>query len=137
AGPHALFLTIHPDMARRGERRRMRSGYTTLPEQEGAREMCHRFLHYTMPHAPVWLRQGLCLYLESVEVENDTARFGHREPRLTNEVAAGRVIPIGLLVDAPASEYQNGADWWRDHQASAWAFVHFMVDGDEGHNRPR
>src|SRR5205823_5765833 len=116
--------------ARRGADRNV-SLYSTLPEQQMASELVRRMLRVNMRNAPPWFRIGLEDYAETVEIQGDLARFGHRLPRPTHELAAGRVIPLGQLIAARNADF-NGGEWRLSHQASAWAFIHYLLGGDRG-----
>jgi hypothetical protein len=101
-----------------------------------ATELVRRMLRVNMRHAPTWFRVGLEEYAQTVEIQGDLARFGHRLPRHTHELAAGRVIPLGQLIAASNHEF-SGGDWRLSHQASAWAFIHYLLGGERGHLRGR
>jgi hypothetical protein len=130
-GPRPLVLTAHTTARNRGN-----NPYTTLAEEQAASELCRRFLRENMRRAPVWFRGGLADYVQTVEVKGGVARFGHRQAVLTSELAAGRVIALGQLIAAPAEEFSSG-EWRRSHQASAWAFLHYLLGAEEGALRPR
>ena len=49
-------------------------------------ELCARMLRENMRNAPPWFRIGLQEYVETVEIQGDLARFGHRLPRATAAV---------------------------------------------------
>lgn len=105
-------------------------------ESKAAIEMTRRFLKANMPKAPLWFRTGIEKYVETMQVHGDEARFGHRLLPETGELRDGRAIPLGQLISAPASEFNSG-DWRRSHQASAWAFIHWLMSGDGGALRPK
>jgi hypothetical protein len=120
----------------RGRSARDVSRYTSLPEQQAATDLLRRMLKLNMRRAPTWFRLGLEQYVETVSIEGDVARFGHRLPRPTQELAAGRAIPLGQLIAAPDREF-NAGSWQRSHRASAWAFIHYLMGGERGALRPR
>jgi hypothetical protein len=124
--------------ARTSARRRDRniSLYSTPAEQQMATELVTRMLRANMRNAPVWFRVGLQEYVETVEIQGTLARFGHRLPRPTHELAVGRVIPLGKLIDASQHDF-NGGDWRLSHRASAWAFIHYLLGAERGALRPR
>jgi hypothetical protein len=130
---HPIVLT-----ARTSARNRDRniSLYSTPAEQQMATELVTRMLRANMHNAPPWFRIGLQEYVETVEVHGSLARFGHRLPRPTRELAAGRVIPLGKLIEATNADF-NGGDWRLSHRASAWAFIHYLLGGERGTLRPR
>jgi hypothetical protein len=130
---HPIVLT-----ARTSARNRDRniSLYSTPAEQQMASELVTRMLRANMRHAPLWFRVGLQEYVETVEVHGNVARFGHRLPRPTHELAAGRVIPLGKLLEAGNAEF-TGGDWRLSHRASAWAFIHYLLGAERGTLRPR
>jgi hypothetical protein len=117
-------------------RNRNISNYSTPAEQQMATELCTRMLRENMRNAPVWFRIGLEEYVQTVEVQGNLARFGHRLPRPTHELAAGRVIPLGKLIEASNADFNSG-DWRLSHRASAWAFIHYLLGGERGTLRPR
>ncbi len=116
--------------------RRANDGRFTTPNQEkAAHTIAQRLLRNSMQDAPEWFRDGFLLYLETLQLHDDTAVFGNRPTRMTQELMAGRAIPLGALIAAPHSEFSTG-DWTRSHHASAWAFIHFLLGGDGGRLRP-
>jgi hypothetical protein len=117
-------------------RERNISNYSTPAEQQMATELVTRMLRANMRNAPPWFRIGLQEYVQTVEVQGNVARFGHRLPRPTHELAAGRVIPLGKLIEATNADF-NGGDWRLSHRASAWAFIHYLLGGERGTLRPR
>jgi len=117
-------------------RDRNTSLYSTPAEQQMATELVTRMLKANMRNAPPWFRIGLQEYVETVEINGSLARFGHRLPRPTRELAAGRVIPLGKLIEARQSDF-GGGDWRLSHRASAWAFIHYLLGGERGTLRPR
>jgi hypothetical protein len=130
---HPIVLTARSN-ARRGRDRNV-SLYSTRPEQEMASELIRRMLLVNMRNAPPWFRIGLEEYAETVEIQGDLARFGHRLPRPTQDLAAGRVIPLGQLIAADNADF-NG-EFRLSHRASAWAFIHYLLGGERGTLRPR
>ncbi len=113
------------------------SQYSTNYEQEAAAYLSRRFIKENMPKAPLWFRVGMEQYLETVEIQGDLARYGHRLPRPTAELAAGRVIELGAMIAAPPSEFSGNGDFRRSHTATAWAFIHYLVGGEKGTHRPQ
>ena len=111
------------------------SNYTTAAEQQMASELLVRMLRANMRNAPLWFRIGLEQYVETVSIEGNHARFGHRLPRPTQELAAGRVIPLRKLLEAGKADF-NG-DWRLSHRASAWAFIHYLLGAEKGELRKR
>jgi hypothetical protein len=130
---HPVVLTSRTSARNRD---RNISLYSTPAEQQMANELVTRMLRENMRNAPPWFRIGLEEYVETVEVHGNLARFGHRLPRPTHELAAGRVIPLGKLIEARNADF-NGGDWRLSHRASAWAFIHYLLGGERGTLRPR
>jgi hypothetical protein len=131
-GAHPLVLSARTNA--RGSKNV--GNYTTSHEAQAAVFLVRRFLKVNMPKAPIWFRTGLEDYAETVEVHGDYARFGHRLARTTGELGAGRAIPLGQLIAAPASEFSSG-QWKRSHHASAWGFMHYLLGANSGAFRPR
>lgn len=128
-----LVLIDRPDIHR--DRLRV-SNYSTLMQQDAAVQIGRRMLDQNMRRAPPWFQQGLLAYVETMELEGDRARFGHRLPRPIAELRAGRVILLPELIGASNDKFNSG-DFPRSYEASAWAFIHFLMDGDGGANRAR
>jgi hypothetical protein len=133
ADTHPIVLTTRTN---RRARDRNVSNYSTAAEQQMASELLLRMLAANMRKAPPWFRIGLEQYVETVSIEGTQARFGHRLPRPTHELAAGRVIPLGKLIEARKADF-NGGDWRLSHRASAWAFIHYLLGAEKGTLRPR
>jgi hypothetical protein len=112
------------------------SKYSTPAEQAMATDLLARMLRANMRNAPYWFRIGLEQYVETVNIEGNLARFGHRLTRPTRELAAGRAIPLGKLIGASRADFNSG-DWRLSHRASAWAFIHYLLGADRGALRPR
>jgi hypothetical protein len=130
---HPLVLTART--TGRGRDRNI-SNYSTLPEQQASTVLTTRMLKVNMRNAPVWFRIGLQEYVETVEINGNLARFGHRLPRPTHELAAGRVIPLSKLIEARSADF-NGGDWRLSYRASAWAFIHYLLGAEKGALRAR
>jgi hypothetical protein len=130
----ALVLSVR-------DNRRERAGgtgfhkFTTSWQMAAARELAHRFLDRALVHTPQWLEVGLTRYLATAQIEADTAIFGRRPDDLAVELGKGRAIPLGAVLDGGRGEF-HGA-WGRDYDASAWGFVHYLLDGEGGKLRPR
>jgi len=112
------------------------SKYSTPAEQAMATDLVRRMLRANMRHAPYWFRVGLEQYAETVDIQGNLARFGHRLSRPSSELAAGRAIPLGKLIEADRAEFNSG-DWRLGHRASAWAFIHYLLGAEQGALRPR
>ena len=109
--------------------------FSTPWQVNAAREIAARLVKRGIPHAPPWFRAGVAHFLETVQVEPGVAKFGRREPLLENELALGRIIPLGqLLADTNDSFHR---DWPRSHEASAWGFVSYLLTADNGALRPK
>jgi hypothetical protein len=113
--------------------------YTTPWQRAAARALGRRFLDGALVRTPAWLEVGLGRYLATVELEPDAAGavaiFGRRPDDLAAELRQGRAIPLGQVLAAGTPELQG--DWGRDYQASAWGFIHYLLDGEKGTLRPR
>jgi hypothetical protein len=130
----ALVLSLHD----RGRAQTAGTGverFTTSWQMTAARTMAHRFLESAMDRPPQWLRVGLSRYLATAQIEPDAAIFGRRPDDLAGELRQGRAIPLGELLAAGPTEFGGG--WSRDHEATAWGFIHYLLDGEGGKLRPR
>jgi hypothetical protein len=110
-------------------------GFTTSWQMVAARDLGRRFLDGALDHPPPWLREGLTRYVSTAQVEGDTAVFGRRPDDLAAELGKGRAIPLGQVLDAGDAELRG--PWGRDYQASAWGFIHYLLDGEGGTLRRR
>jgi hypothetical protein len=109
--------------------------FSTPWQVQAAHEIAARLVKQAIPHAPAWFRTGVERYLETVQVEPGMAKFGRREPLLEAELTAGRVIPLGQLLDDTNESFHH--DWPRSHEASAWGFVNYLLTGEGGTLRPK
>src|SRR5262249_10298494 len=109
--------------------------FTTGWQEHAARELVSRFLRRALPTAPPWFREGITPYVETIQMDGGVGYFGGQQLPLHLELRAGRVIPVHELLVAPPAAFHG--DWARSHQASAWAFIHFLLEGESGHLRPR
>jgi hypothetical protein len=109
--------------------------YSTPWQVHAAGEIAARLLKHGMPHAPQWFRAAVARFLETVQVEPGQAKFGRREPLLENELALGRIIPLGQLLSEPANAFHG--DWPRSHEASAWGFISYLLSAEGGALRPK
>jgi hypothetical protein len=110
--------------------------HVTGYESQAAIEMARRFLKANMPKAPAWFRIGIEKYVQTVQIHGGEARFGHRLVPETAELKDGKAIPLSQLIAANAREFNSG-DWRRSYQASAWAFIHWLMGGERGAVRPK
>jgi hypothetical protein len=109
--------------------------FTTSWQMAAARDLAHRFLDRALVRTPPWLEAGLTRYLATAQIEKDAAIFGRRPDDLAAELGKGRAIPLGEVLAAGPAELHG--TWARDYDASAWGFVHYLLDGDGGKLRPR
>jgi hypothetical protein len=123
------------DRQRRTTQRSTVNKFSTPWQVTAAREIAARLVRRGMPHAPAWFHEGVARFLETVQVEPGEARFGRREPMLQNELAVGRIIPLGQLLAEPKDTFHH--DWPRSHEASAWGFVAYLLTADGGALRPK
>jgi hypothetical protein len=109
--------------------------YTTTWQMIAVRELARRLLDESIDRPPLWFREGLLAYVATAQVEPGVVIFGRRPNDLAVELKEGRAILLGQLLDAGRSDF-NG-DWHRDYHASAWGFIHYLLDGEGGTLRPR
>lgn len=82
---------------------------------------------------PLWVERGLAEVLSNTIVRNDDVLIG---PPITSHVEQLRAgirwpVPALLKVAASTPEFRTD-DGMRRFDAEAWAFVHFLMFGDEG-----
>jgi hypothetical protein len=130
----ALVLSVRDNRRDRGGGTGVNK-FTTSWQMVAARELSHRFLDRALVRVPPWLEVGLTRYLATAQIEPDAAIFGRRPDDLAAELGKGRAIPLGTVLDAPRAEFHG--TWARDYDASAWGFIHYLLDGDGGKQRPR
>jgi hypothetical protein len=109
--------------------------YTTSWQMMAMRDLARRLLEESIDRPPPWFREGLLTYVSTAQVEPGVAIFGRRPNDLASELKEGRAIRLGELLDAGNADF-NGP-WRRDYHASAWGFIHYLLDGDGGKLRPR
>lgn len=116
--------------------------YITLTtEQQGENpfgvifhELVHLFVQNNVPHAPLWFNEGLAEYYSSFEVSD-----GDRKVLLGKPIARHvfrlreQFIPLRTLfaVDHSSPLY-NERDKSSIFYAESWAFVHYLILGNNG-----
>jgi hypothetical protein len=130
----ALVLSVRDNRRDRGGGTGVNK-FTTPWQMAAARELAHRFLDRALVRTPPWLEVGLTRYLATAQIEPDAAIFGRRPDDLAAELGKGRAIPLGAVLDGGRAEFHG--TWARDYDASAWGFVHYLLDGEGGKLRPR
>lgn len=116
-------------------------------------ELTHRFVHYVIPQAPLWLNEGLAEYFETISVEGGKAILGrtsHAFKRGDSWTMGSRGVPIdalppvGVLVTMGPKEFyasqgvksgdeseqaQEAVQKTSAAYASAWSLVHTLKNG--------
>jgi hypothetical protein len=93
-------------------------------------ELVHRLVAQSYPRVPLFVHEGLALYLETVQVRDKGIIFG-AAPREELDVANyGGAVTLPQLLEAPGGS-MHGPDGHR-YYASAWAFMHELVQGNGG-----
>jgi hypothetical protein len=111
-------------------------------------QMAHLFIMRQVPMAPLWLQVGLGRYMSKYRVhykgESFMACFGSPvfdEPiRMTAEGRAqggGRrvSIPVDELLNSDWYKYDRSLRYW--YEFTAYAFVHYLIHGENGYNGTR
>jgi hypothetical protein len=101
-----------------------------LIDQTVTHELVHRLILQHYPALPLFVNEGLALYLETVQVRQKGIIFG-AAPRDELDVANyGGAVPLPELLAAPGTS-MHGPDGHR-YYASAWAFMHELIQGGGG-----
>jgi hypothetical protein len=117
-GPHGSLLVV------RGQ------APPDLIDQTVTHELVHRLVLQTYPRLPVFVNEGLALYLETVHVRQKAIVFG-AAPRDELDIANyGGAVSLSELLAAGRSS-MHGPDGHR-YYASAWAFMHELIQGNGG-----
>lgn len=124
SGRGLILLANYPDMDS--------SEMTAASEQRRivAHELVHMFINATAPRAPVWFHEGLATYLESVELRGEQALFGLRSPIAGPVIAEGRWVSLETMAQANFRDH-HGIEALT-HYATAWAYLHYLLNGDRG-----
>jgi hypothetical protein len=95
-----------------------------------AHELAHRLILQSYPRLPLFVNEGFALYLETVQVRRKGILFG-AAPRGELMVANyGGAVSLAELLAAPGAS-MHGPDGHR-YYASAWAFMHELIQGNGG-----
>jgi hypothetical protein len=117
-GPSGSLLVVRGDAER------------DMIDQIVAHELVHRLITQSYPRLPLFVNEGLALYLETVQVRHRGIVFG-AAPRDELDVANyGGAVPLPELL-AAAGASMHGPDAHR-YYASAWAFMHELIQGGGG-----
>lgn len=103
-------------------------------EAVAAHELAHGFIGAAFPRVPDWFNEGFACYLETLQVDGERVWFGHRTGDHVREAAIGQLIPLGELFATKYKEFHHG--WERAHYSTSWAFVHYLVHGENNRFRP-
>lgn len=96
-------------------------------------EYTHFLIRHILPHAPLWLHEGLADFYSTVEVnENGKAIIGTAPRAHVYTLARKSLPPLSkLLSGQSASRLFNGADTEMFY-AHSWIFVHYLILGEDG-----
>jgi hypothetical protein len=123
-GGSVILLANYPDMDE--------SEMAAASEQRRivAHELVHMFINAAAPRAPVWFHEGFATYLESVELRGEQAFFGLRSRIAAPIIAEGRWVPLATMAQAKFMDH-HGIEALT-HYATAWAYLHYLLNGDGG-----
>jgi hypothetical protein len=85
-------------------------------------ETTHALLHAALPRVPLWLDEGLAVYLEQ-----PADRRAVDSPHLSAVRWRARLAAAPRLETLEAKS--AAGDWGRDEYRMAWAWVHFLLHG--------
>jgi hypothetical protein len=97
-------------------------------------ELAHRFVTARHPHLPPWLHEGLATYLETARHQGSRLLIGGLPLEILHFEFGGGV-GLRRLSRAPGGSF-HGASAGALY-ASAWAVVHYLLNGARGANHVR
>jgi hypothetical protein len=95
--------------------------------------VAHHFVHSTMPTAPVWLHEGLAVYLsvfQSHPTRRDVMCFGLAPPQRMNRHVT---MDLRQLLATPWGDYNHHSAPWV--APTAWALIDYLLHGEGGKRR--
>jgi len=96
-------------------------------------EVLHRFVRHHLPHAPLWLNEGLAEFYSTLEVGRGEAWVGHPVAAHLARLRRERRRPFQELQAIDAASHVYGAGERKPaFYAEAWAVVHYLLTGDGG-----
>lgn len=113
-----------------------------------AHEGWHQYTQATFAQPlPVWLEEGVATYMEGHRWRGPANDAGatavflpwsnlERFDQLRDAAAAGRLLPLQMLLDEVPQTLIGGSDETAlTYYAQLWALMHFLAEGDEGKHR--
>jgi tetratricopeptide (TPR) repeat protein len=98
-------------------------------------EAVHWFLSGADVELPPWFHEGLAEVYSTFEVRDDKGRFGAPIALSRDFLDYAGVQPIEDFLRTPQAAVLHGSN--ERYYPQAWAFVHYLVFGNGGANRPR
>jgi hypothetical protein len=106
--------------------------YGLNPYQNAYWAYAARALTETFPGLPLWLHRGMATTMSNTLVRTADIEVGRPLPDSLSHVRGGR-IPLAELVAIGNDDPRlDRPEFLRDADATAWAFVHFLMWGEEG-----
>jgi hypothetical protein len=104
--------------------------HAELIDRTVTHELVHRLIVQAYPRLPLFVNEGLALYLETMQVRDKGILFG-AAPREELAIANyGGAVDLPELLRASGSS-MHGPEGHR-YYASAWAFMHELIQGNGG-----
>ncbi len=94
-------------------------------------ELSHYFLARSLASKPVWLNEGLAEYFSTAEIGGDEVSLGAIQPERLQTLKSVGLLPLQdfFAVDL-SSPYYNESSKASVFYAQAWAFTHYMMQGE-------
>jgi hypothetical protein len=95
-----------------------------------AHELAHRFASKRYPRLPVWLDEGLALYLSTIELRGASLVVGAPPPRQLEDLRGLSAVAIEPLLEANEGLH---FPYGLEHYDAAWALVHYLLSVEGEH----
>ena len=94
-------------------------------------ELTHYFLGRALAVRPTWLNEGLSEYFAMADIRDDAISLGGLSPDRMQLLKTGSLLPLKdfFAIDS-RSPYYNESVKASIFYAQAWAFVHYMMQGE-------
>lgn len=97
-----------------------------------AHELTHRFVAAQYPTAPLWMNEGLAMFMETVAVKDDSTTFGQMPGDSAAHFRYSGAVPFAQLIAASGQKFYGDAA--SSYYSTAWALIHYLVTGKRGAN---
>ena len=97
-----------------------------------AHEYLHAFVRHHLPHAPLWLNEGLAELYSTFAVEGQVAIVGRPVSQHVDWLHNHRLMSLDRFLDLDTgSQAYNDRDRQPAFYAQAWGLVHYLLTGSD------